>query len=125
MLSQKPYDLPNGLQLYLPIADYHSARLGRIEGAGIVPTVGVPADQALAKALEGQGTEVTALVRTQASEAALREKGVTAPAILGDVVDVQTLRGMTGLEVLSKRVKVEAGKIVEYRVDMKINFVLE
>lgn len=52
MLSQKPYDLPNGLQLYLPIADYHSARLGRIEGAGIVPTVKVPADKALAKALE-------------------------------------------------------------------------
>ncbi len=52
MLSQKPYDLPNGLQLYLPIADYHSARLGRIEGAGIVPTVRVPAGQALARALE-------------------------------------------------------------------------
>jgi len=37
----------------------------------------------------------------------------------------KTLRGITGLEVLSKRVKVEAGKIVEYRVDMKIIFVLE
>ena len=37
----------------------------------------------------------------------------------------KTLRGITGLEVLSKRVKVEAGKIVEYRVDMKLNFVLE
>jgi flavin-binding protein dodecin len=37
----------------------------------------------------------------------------------------KTLRGITGLEVLDKRVKVEAGKIVEYRVDMKIIFVLE
>ena len=37
----------------------------------------------------------------------------------------KTLRGITGFEVLAKRVKVEAGKIVEYRVDMKIIFVLE
>jgi len=37
----------------------------------------------------------------------------------------KTLRGITGLEVLNKRVKVESGKIVEYRVDMKIIFVLE
>lgn len=37
----------------------------------------------------------------------------------------KTLRGITGLEVLDKRVKVERGKIVEYRVDMKIIFVLE
>lgn len=37
----------------------------------------------------------------------------------------KTLRGITGLEVMDKRVKVERGKIVEYRVDMKIIFVLE
>ena len=37
----------------------------------------------------------------------------------------KTLRGITGLEVQDKRVKVERGKIVEYRVDMKIIFVLE
>lgn len=37
----------------------------------------------------------------------------------------KTLRGITGLEVLSKRVKTERGKIVEYRVDMKIIFVLD
>jgi hypothetical protein len=36
-----------------------------------------------------------------------------------------TLRGITGIEVLSKRVKVERGKIIEYRVDMKLIFVLE
>ena len=37
----------------------------------------------------------------------------------------RTLRGNTGLEVVGKRVKVERGQIVEYRVDMKIIFVLE
>jgi len=37
----------------------------------------------------------------------------------------KTLRGLTGLEVLGKRVKVEGGKIAEYRVDMKIIFVLD
>lgn len=37
----------------------------------------------------------------------------------------KTLRGITGLEVMGKRVKVERGKIVEYRVDMKLIFVLE
>ena len=37
----------------------------------------------------------------------------------------KTLRGITGLEVLDKRVKVESGKIIEYRVDMKLIFVLE
>ncbi len=37
----------------------------------------------------------------------------------------KTLHGLTGLEVLGKRVKVEDGKIVEYRVDMKIIFVLD
>src|SRR5207247_1798120 len=37
----------------------------------------------------------------------------------------RTLRGITGLEVLGKRVKVERGLIVEYRVDMKITFVLD
>jgi flavin-binding protein dodecin len=37
----------------------------------------------------------------------------------------RTLRGITGLEVIGKRVKVEAGLIVEYRVDMKITFLLD
>jgi len=37
----------------------------------------------------------------------------------------KTLRGITGIEVLDKRVKVEGGKIVEYRVDMKLVFVLD
>ncbi|HVN83872.1 MAG TPA: dodecin family protein [Candidatus Binatia bacterium] len=38
----------------------------------------------------------------------------------------KTLRGITGLEILSKRVKIGTrGKIVEYRVDMKLIFVLD
>ena len=37
----------------------------------------------------------------------------------------RTLRGITGLEVIGKRVKVERGLITEYRVDMKITFLLE
>ena len=36
-----------------------------------------------------------------------------------------TLRGITGLEVMEKKVKVERGLIVEYRVDMKITFLLD
>ena len=37
----------------------------------------------------------------------------------------KTLRNVTGLEIISKRVKVRSGKLVEYRVDMKIVFILE
>jgi carboxyl-terminal processing protease len=51
MLSQKPYDLPGGLALFLPIADYFSLRKGRIEGHGLEPDVEVPAGEALDEAL--------------------------------------------------------------------------
>jgi dodecin len=37
----------------------------------------------------------------------------------------RTLRNITGLEIVGKRVKVDGGQIVEYRVDMKIVFLLE
>jgi flavin-binding protein dodecin len=37
----------------------------------------------------------------------------------------ETLRNITGLEVTGKRVKVERGLIVEYRVDMKVIFLLD
>jgi hypothetical protein len=37
----------------------------------------------------------------------------------------RTLRGITGLEVVDKRVKVERGLITEYRVEMKVIFLLE
>ena len=45
------------------------------------------------------------------------EEGVTRAAA--------TLRNLTGLEVTGKRVKVQRGLIVEYRVEMKLIFVLE
>lgn len=47
MLSQKMYDLSQSLQLYLPIADYYSARIGRIEGAGVPPNTNVKSEMAL------------------------------------------------------------------------------
>ena len=37
----------------------------------------------------------------------------------------KTLRGITGGEVVAQKVKVEKGKIIEYRVEMNIVFVLE
>jgi flavin-binding protein dodecin len=37
----------------------------------------------------------------------------------------KTLRGITGGEVVSSKVKVEKGKIIEYRVEMDIIFILE
>ena len=37
----------------------------------------------------------------------------------------KTLRGITGGEVVSNKVKVEKGKIIEYRVEMDIIFILE
>ena len=37
----------------------------------------------------------------------------------------KTLRGITGGEVVSSKVKVEKSKIVEYRVEMDIIFILE
>ncbi len=37
----------------------------------------------------------------------------------------KSLRGITGLEVLSQKAKVEDGKIVEYRATIEVTFVLE
>ncbi|MBI2932459.1 MAG: dodecin domain-containing protein [Planctomycetes bacterium] len=37
----------------------------------------------------------------------------------------KTLRGITGLEVISQKAKVSDGKVIEYRVSLKITFVLE
>jgi hypothetical protein len=34
----------------------------------------------------------------------------------------RTLRGITGIEVIEKRVKVEAGRIVEWRVRVRLAF---
>lgn len=52
MLSQKMYDLPGGLQLSLPIADYYSFHSGRIEGAGVKPDVSADPESAMKLALE-------------------------------------------------------------------------
>ena len=37
----------------------------------------------------------------------------------------KTLRGITGLEVISQKCKIEKGKITEYRVTMEATFILE
>ncbi len=37
----------------------------------------------------------------------------------------RTLRGITGLEVVSVKAKVDKGKVQEYRVSLKITFILE
>ena len=51
MLSQKIYDLPEGFHLSLPIADYYSAKHGRIEGAGVIPDIECAAGDAMGVAL--------------------------------------------------------------------------
>ncbi len=37
----------------------------------------------------------------------------------------ETLRGITGADVVGQNVVVKGGKIVEYRVDVKVAFVVE
>jgi dodecin len=37
----------------------------------------------------------------------------------------KTLRGITGGEIVAQKVKVEKGKIVEYRVELDVIFILE
>jgi flavin-binding protein dodecin len=37
----------------------------------------------------------------------------------------KTLRGITGLEVVEQKAKVEGGKIAEYRATIEITFILE
>ena len=37
----------------------------------------------------------------------------------------KTVRGISGLEVVSQKAKVENGKIAEYRVSMEMTFILE
>ncbi|MFQ5708800.1 MAG: dodecin family protein [bacterium] len=36
-----------------------------------------------------------------------------------------TLRNITGAEIVSQKAKIENGKIAEYRVTMKVTFILE
>ncbi len=51
MLSEKIYDVLGGFHLSLPIADYFSAHIGRIEGVGIAPNIATDAADALSTAL--------------------------------------------------------------------------
>ncbi len=51
MLSGEFADAGGGFQVFMPMADYYSLPLGRIEGVGIKPDIAVPADQALETAL--------------------------------------------------------------------------
>jgi flavin-binding protein dodecin len=37
----------------------------------------------------------------------------------------KTLRGITGIEVVSQKCKVEKSKITEYRVTMEVTFILD
>jgi flavin-binding protein dodecin len=37
----------------------------------------------------------------------------------------KTVRGISGLEIVSQKAKVENGRISEYRVTMEITFILE
>ncbi|MDJ0699329.1 MAG: S41 family peptidase [Woeseiaceae bacterium] len=55
MLSQKLFDVPGGFLLSLPIADYYSARSGRIEGRGVTPDIETAAEDAMAIALDRYG----------------------------------------------------------------------
>lgn len=51
MLSGSYFDVADGFIVFLPVADYVSRRIGRIDGFGVAPDVAVPADDALARAL--------------------------------------------------------------------------
>ena len=37
----------------------------------------------------------------------------------------KTLRGITGLEVISQKAKIEDGKVAEYRVTLELTFILD
>jgi len=37
----------------------------------------------------------------------------------------KTLRGVTGAEITAQKVKIESGKVTEYRVEMDVIFILE
>lgn len=60
-------------------------------------------------------TRVTASSRESFQDAVLK----------GLVRANKTLRGITGLEIVSQKAKIENGKIGEYRVTMDITFILE
>lgn len=52
MLTQSPFDLPEGFQAFVPVGDYFSLKHGRIEGVGVTPDVETDSSDALSKAKE-------------------------------------------------------------------------
>jgi dodecin len=52
-------------------------------------------------------------------------KGIDAAIQEGLKRASKSLRGITGLEITKMNVKVDSGKILEYRVHMNVTFVLE
>jgi flavin-binding protein dodecin len=60
-------------------------------------------------------TKITASSKTSWDDAA--QEGLKRAA--------KTVRGISGLEVVSQKAKVENGKIAEYRVTMEITFILD
>jgi flavin-binding protein dodecin len=52
-------------------------------------------------------------------------KGFQAAVETGLARAAKTLRGITGIEVLSQKAKVEKGKIAEYRVTLEVTFILD
>jgi flavin-binding protein dodecin len=60
-------------------------------------------------------TKITAASKTSWQDAA--QEGLRRAA--------KTVRGISGLEIVSQKAKVEGGKIAEYRVTMEVTFVLE
>ncbi len=91
MLSQKMYDLPHGFQLALPIAEYYSTRIGRIEGKGVKPDIAI--DQRVAMDLafsliNGVALEVAlAEVQQKISKVQDQTLGVDAIYLFGSMND--------------------------------------
>jgi flavin-binding protein dodecin len=52
-------------------------------------------------------------------------KGFQEAVLEGMKRAAKTLHGITGVEIISQKGKVEAGKIVEYRVTMELTFILD
>jgi flavin-binding protein dodecin len=57
--------------------------------------------------------------------AVARVSKITAASPNGLKRSAKTLRGITGLEVISQKCKIDKGKITEYRVTMEVTFILE
>lgn len=47
VLSSKRFDIAGGFHLIVPVADYYSVSMGRLEGVGVAPDIPVAAEQAL------------------------------------------------------------------------------